>query len=114
MLVAMAGNPPAKRREHVEMTDRALFAKADIERDDIDTCGMHVGQLPENFRLTAAQRHAGMIVPDETADDTVEIGRASCRERVCKYVSISVVAVPVQNTTLNYTRMSEVRLHIHT
>src|SRR3546814_14092957 len=94
----MAGNPPAKRREHVEMIDRALFAKADIERDDIDTCGMHVGQLPEKFRLTAAQRHAGMIVPDETADDPVEgarrikrwksggsndeIGRAACRESV--------------------------------
>src|SRR3546814_1594226 len=37
IFVAMAGNPPAKRREHVEMIDRALFAKADIERDDIDT-----------------------------------------------------------------------------
>src|SRR3546814_8116007 len=57
------------------MIDRALFAKADIERDDIDTCGMHVGQLPEKFRLTAAQRHAGMIVPDETADDPVEGAR---------------------------------------
>src|SRR3546814_17222085 len=36
---------------------------------------MHVGQLPEKFRLTAAQRHAGMIVPDETADDPVEGAR---------------------------------------
>src|SRR3546814_21175116 len=26
-----------------------------------------------------------------------EIGRASCRERVCQYVSISVVAVSLQN-----------------
>src|SRR3546814_8984598 len=46
-----------------------------MERDDIDTCGMHVGQLPEKFRLTAAQRHAGLIVPDETADDPVEGAR---------------------------------------
>src|SRR3546814_15517899 len=50
IFVAMAGNPPAKRREHVEMIDRALFAKADIERDDIDTCGMHVGQLRSEER----------------------------------------------------------------
>src|SRR3546814_20603714 len=27
-----------------------------------------------------------------------EIGRASCRERVCQYVSISVVAGPIKNT----------------
>src|SRR3546814_20990602 len=29
--------------------------------------------------------------------DGVEIGRASCRERVCQYVSISVVAVSLKN-----------------
>src|SRR3546814_19357897 len=29
-----------------------------------------------------------------------EIGRASCRERVCQYVSISVVAVSLKNITL--------------
>src|SRR3546814_12947140 len=28
-----------------------------------------------------------------------EIGRASCRERVCQYVSISVVAVSLKNKT---------------
>src|SRR3546814_21192122 len=28
---------------------------------------------------------------------TMEIGRASCRERVCQYVSISVVAVSLKN-----------------
>src|SRR3546814_19634191 len=30
-------------------------------------------------------------------DAAIEIGRASCRERVCQYVSISVVAVSLQN-----------------
>src|SRR3546814_11342317 len=29
--------------------------------------------------------------------DAEEIGRASCRERVCQYVSISVVAVSLKN-----------------
>src|SRR3546814_13196255 len=43
-------------------------------------------------------------VVDEGADRTrsrrprhrLQIGRASCRERVCQYVYISVVAVPLQ------------------
>src|SRR3546814_13280000 len=30
----------------------------------------------------------------------VEIGRASCRERVCQYVSISVVAVSLQKKNI--------------
>src|SRR3546814_17994813 len=30
------------------------------------------------------------------------IGRASCRERVCKYVYISVVAVPLKQTMYTY------------
>src|SRR3546814_12478881 len=33
------------------------------------------------------------------ATDHREIGRASCRERVCQYVSISVVAVSLTNKT---------------
>src|SRR3546814_20819129 len=33
----------------------------------------------------------------------VEIGRASCRERGCPYVYISVVAVSTQKTTMNTT-----------
>src|SRR3546814_17463336 len=33
--------------------------------------------------------HAGFDLP---ASDLVQIGRASCRERVCQYVKISVVA----------------------
>src|SRR3546814_11511765 len=31
----------------------------------------------------------------------VEIGRASCRERVCQYVSISLVAVPLKKNKKN-------------
>src|SRR3546814_16782364 len=30
----------------------------------------------------------------------IEIGRASCRERVCQYVSISVVAVSLKKKTI--------------
>src|SRR3546814_15087972 len=38
-----------------------------------------------------------------------EIGRASCRERVCQYVSISVVAVSFKKKQLEYTT----RLNTH-
>src|SRR3546814_17806553 len=33
--------------------------------------------------------------------DAIKIGRASLRERVCQYVSISVVADSLKNTTIN-------------
>src|SRR3546814_19080054 len=36
-----------------------------------------------------------------------EIGRASCRERVCQYVSISVVAVSLKKTTTNKQQLYE-------
>src|SRR3546814_9257644 len=48
--------------------------------------------------LLARERRAAVL------DQALEIGRASCRERVCQYVSISVVAVSLkkkQNTHKN-------------
>src|SRR3546814_16631886 len=54
--------------------------------------------------LPSAAGHAGKIVepPDESLFVTArreQIGRASCRERVCQYVSISVVAVSLKKQT---------------
>src|SRR3546814_19071316 len=40
------------------------------------------------------------------AEDAQQLGRASCRERVCQYVSISVVAVSLKKKT---TMATEVR-----
>src|SRR3546814_12894233 len=67
----------------------------------------------------AARGRAVFIAPDEAAMRSIvdaahyfapkletlsfpawEIGRASCRERVCQYVSISVVAVSFKKKTL--------------
>src|SRR3546814_13017991 len=39
------------------------------------------------------------LVPVFITAALLEIGRASCRERVCQYVSISVVAVSVKKKT---------------
>src|SRR3546814_16189900 len=49
-------------------------------------------------------RHA-RSQPDQPLLDRHEIGRASCRERVGQYVSISVVAVSLKKTT-NHTTTS--------
>src|SRR3546814_13375070 len=40
---------------------------------------------------------------------TVEIGRASCRERVCQYVSISVVAVSLKKKKRDDTCIASVQ-----
>src|SRR3546814_13957659 len=37
--------------------------------------------------------------PRHQREDRAQIGRASCRERVCQYVSISVVAVSLKKKT---------------
>src|SRR3546814_13197361 len=42
-------------------------------------------------RWTEADRHTG-----SAEREPAEIGRASCRDRVCQYVSISVVAVSLK------------------
>src|SRR3546814_1922473 len=39
-------------------------------------------------------------IPDDITIDVTEIGRASCRERVCQYVYISVVAVSLKKTQI--------------
>src|SRR3546814_18681903 len=41
------------------------------------------------------------VRPGERRPGRGQIGRASCRERVCQYVSISVVAVYLKNKTDN-------------
>src|SRR3546814_16859687 len=48
-----------------------------------------------------AEHHISLMPPGNTGDGIraameVEIGRASCRERVCQYVSLSVVAVSLK------------------
>src|SRR3546814_9595276 len=69
----------------------------------VQTCALPISQtdtsagdkkFDEIIRERAADRHH---TPEDNADEDdpppVEIGRASCRERVCQYVSNSVVAV---------------------
>src|SRR3546814_12223795 len=51
----------------------------------------------------AEARQIGAVRSRNDNQRPVEIGRASCRERVCQYVSISVVAVSLQKNTQDHT-----------
>src|SRR3546814_19898688 len=57
---------------------------------------------PELLRLLDQLRSGDEVVVwklDRLSRSMKEIGRASCRERGCRYVEISVVAVSLQTTT---------------
>src|SRR3546814_20673680 len=46
-------------------------------------------------------------------DQVVQIGRASCRERVCQYVSISVFAVSLKNKQRTKNTLTSYHKHRH-
>src|SRR3546814_15049475 len=79
--LAWASNVPAP--------SRAAQLVADIVALDEDQAELELGLIWKDF----SERHwqIGKIFD--------EIGRASCRERVCQYVKISVVAVSLKKTT---------------
>src|SRR3546814_17168604 len=47
--------------------------------------------------------------PEPPEEQRRKIGRASCRARVCQYVSISVVAVSLNKKTLNKLKSSDTK-----
>src|SRR3546814_12573149 len=65
---------------------------------------------PNSRRIADSTRFANASSPRDVnrANSAEEIGRASCRARVCTYVSISVVAGSLKKNTQN-----KKRLHIH-
>src|SRR3546814_15917653 len=73
-------------------------------------CDLGLGEVSSGELLLAADPHGRLArvvlepLDVEHAVEVVEIGRASCRERVGPYVEISVVALPLtQHTTLTFT-----------
>src|SRR3546814_13816145 len=95
--VARQGNdfyptPAAVTRALIGAERRALFDACDIANPVWEPCG-------RGGAITAEMEAAGFrtIATDLIADPAHrEIGRASCRERVCQYVLISVVAVSLK------------------
>src|SRR3546814_15530503 len=65
--------------------------------------GLGHAQPPfRSSRLIGAERQ-----PTSDCRQSLQIGRASCRERVCQYVKISVVAVSLKKKKLKNTKMIE-------
>src|SRR3546814_17436489 len=70
---------------------RDIFLPEIIEADQI----IHLRHVPEGPAVAAGRALGGSA---DLVDRALlaEIGRASCRERVCQYVLISVVAVSLK------------------
>src|SRR3546814_19934311 len=61
-------------------------------KDDGEVSGNHAANITSGPNAIDGRAFAN------AAGVNTEIGRASCRESVCPYVSLSVVAVPVKHT----------------
>src|SRR3546814_12487050 len=91
----------------------------------VQTCALPIflaGLGPDRLREPAERgRHVRVGTQDaeagarQAAQDLLavdlQIGRASCRERVCQYVQISVVAVSLKNNIRNAHRNYTDRVH---
>src|SRR3546814_5320047 len=65
-------------------------------------CELHICSLNRYVLYVFAYSGSEAITSAKAAcgsSRVIEIGRESCRERVCQYVSISVVAVSLKKTT---------------
>src|SRR3546814_20498950 len=63
---------------------------------------MTAGKTPPNAAELLGSDRFSLLVETLLARSDHEIGRASCRESVCKYVYISVVTVHLKIQTSNY------------
>src|SRR3546814_14677991 len=70
-------------------------------------CQLALGRKTEALQTLA-------MAPDDLESQVVrieEIGRASCRERVCQYVSISVVAVSLKKKNITTIQLNKTNEH---
>src|SRR3546814_5961670 len=80
ILVCDVGPPPPARLSKFGHASTLAFELSDGPQRIIVNCGGHIGgtrRLPDEL--------VGLM-KSTAAHSTVEIGRASCRERVCQYV----------------------------
>src|SRR3546814_11924713 len=70
-----------------------------------------IGPIKRSSRSSSRALAVG-VTPSLISGGSVEIGRASCRERVCQYVSLSVVAVSLQQKKKTHTVVQKHTAHI--
>src|SRR3546814_14531879 len=73
-----------------------------VEDEPAVARGVQVALEREGYEVSVQPTGADALAnfADAAPDLGVQIGRASCRESVCPYVSISVVAVSLKKTTI--------------
>src|SRR3546814_20561306 len=101
--------------EHLEAGVFSLFGgRGTGAQGDGDFCHAGIAQvLGVGMALTAIADNGDFIALDQA--DVSEIGRASCRERVCQYVLISVVAVSLKKKSSTISFLTYSALHnLHT
>src|SRR3546814_12363816 len=97
MLVRSRGVPSRRRFRSMEaemLNSEPILSHIDTHRADLVELSDRVWGMPEllygEFRScaehTAVLRAKGFRVTEELSGIPTEIGRASCRERVCQYV----------------------------
>src|SRR3546814_19501593 len=89
----------SERGLDVEQAESFRFARRPLD-------AARIGDPRAEHLVAAAEPDDQAAAPDMRLEvDVPEIGRASCRERVCQYVSFSVVAVSLKkknNTNSTY------------
>src|SRR3546814_15318410 len=71
------------------------------------------GGDPVGRPLAVLSAELDALLESDTREAVIqEIGRASCRERVCQYVSISVVAVPLKKKKNNIDIIYFLTIHV--
>src|SRR3546814_11204444 len=76
-----------------EVFARLLVGKGTTDQPDVYVFRVAQNLLVDRVRkLMVRQRYREAALTEPERDLDVQIGRASCRERVCQYVYISVVA----------------------
>src|SRR3546814_14384373 len=77
---------------------RMWFALASLHPRVLKSKAFQCSGVPGRATVIVV-RHGVSIPGDAERRCSIEIGRASCWDRVCQYVLISVVAEPLQNKT---------------
>src|SRR3546814_15752548 len=79
--------------------DQADADEEQERRSEVDDDVVHAGSDAGNPRAMQGQAvgcRQQDLEEDEQVEQVAEIGRASCRERVCQYVWVGVVAVSIK------------------